>query len=135
MSSESLVDGVLVFAAYGFGMTIVLLALTVSMALARTSIVRFLRGAQPYISRVSGGLVALAGAYVAYYGWLATKLNRPGVIPSSNITDTVYGWSSSATQWIDRVGSVRIAVTVALLLAGTFVAVRVGRTRRDSVSR
>ncbi len=129
MTRDSLVDGTLVFAVYGLGMTIVLLALTVGMALARTSIVRFLRRAQPYIGRVAGGLVAVAGAYVAYYGWLEVRLGRTGEVPDSNVTDVVSGWSSDVTQWISDVGAVRIGVVVAVLLAGTIVGVRYGRTR------
>ena len=66
ISRESVVDGLVVFGLYGLGMTLVLVALTVAIALARTSIVRLLRRAQPYIGRVAGGLVALAGAYVAW---------------------------------------------------------------------
>ncbi len=129
ITADSWVDGVLVFAVYGLGMTVVLVALTVAMALARTSMLRLLRRAQPYIGRVSGGLVALAGAYVAYYGWLEVRLGRAGVVPDSGITDIVYGWSASATDWIGRVGSVRIGVAVAVLLAGTIVAVRTTRPR------
>ena len=134
MSDDSVVDGVLVFAVYGLGMATVLVALTVGIALARTSIVLWLRRAQPYIGRVAGGLVALAGAYVAYYGWLEVRLGRSGRVPDSNVTDVVAGWSSDATGWIDDVGSVRIGVAVAVLLAGVAVAVRYGRTRRDPAS-
>ena len=126
---DSLLDGVLVFAAYGLGMALVLLALTVAIALARTSLVRGLRRVQPYIGRVAGGLVALAGAYVAYYGWLEVRLGREGTVPDSNITDVVAGWSADARRWIDEVGSVRIGVAVAILLTGIVVAVRYGRTR------
>lgn len=126
---DSMLDGVLVFAAYGLGMAVVLLALTVAIALARTSIVRGLRRVQPYIGRVAGGLVALAGAYVAYYGWLEVRLGREGTVPDSNITDVVAGWSADATRWIDDIGSVRIGVVVAILLVGVVVAVRYGRTR------
>ena len=85
-SRDSYLDGVLVFAVYGLGMALVLLTLTVGIALARTSIVRGLRSVQPYIGRVAGGLVALAGAYVAYYGWLEVRMAREGAVPDSNIT-------------------------------------------------
>ena len=128
ISGDSLVGGLGVFAVYALGMTLVLLALTVAVALARTSIVRFLRRAQPYIGRVSGGLVALAGAYVAYYGWLEVRLGRTGAVSGSNITDTVYGWSTDVTQWISDVGSVRLAVVVVILLAGTLAAVLTTRS-------
>jgi cytochrome c-type biogenesis protein len=134
MTNDSVVDGIAVFAVYGLGMTLVLLALTVGIALARTSIVRSLRRVQPYIGRVAGGLVTLAGAYVAYYGWLEVRLGQTGRVPASGITDVVNGWSTSASNWIGDVGSVRIGVTVAILLAGVLAAVRYGRTRRDPPS-
>ncbi|HEX6419589.1 MAG TPA: cytochrome c biogenesis CcdA family protein [Acidimicrobiales bacterium] len=129
MANDSIVDGVLVFGAYGLGMTTVLVALTVGIALARTSLVRSLRRAQPYVGRVAGGLVALAGAYVAWYGWLEVRLGRTGRVPDSSITDVVAGWSSEATRWIDEVGAVRIGVAVAVLLAAVALAVRSGRPR------
>ena len=132
ISNDSLLGGLGVFAVYGLGMTLVLLALTVAVALARTSIVRFVRRAQPYIGRVSGGLVALAGAYVAYYGWLEVRLGRTGAATGSNVTDTVYGWSTDVTQWISDVGSVRIAVVVVILLAGTVAGVRATRSSGPS---
>jgi cytochrome c-type biogenesis protein len=128
-SRDSYLDGVLVFAVYGLGMALVLLALTVGIALARTSIVRSLRRVQPYIGRVAGGLVALAGAYVAYYGWHEVRVAREGVVPDAPITDVVAGWSADAREWIQEIGSVRIGVAVAILLAGVVVAVRYGRTR------
>jgi cytochrome c-type biogenesis protein len=132
ITRDSVLDGALVFAVYGLGMTLLLLGLTVGMALARTSIVRWLRRAQPYIGRVAGGLVALAGAYVAYYGWHSRGL-RQGQVPDSNVTDVVAGWSTDATRWIDDVGAVRIGVVVAVLLVAMTVAVRHVRSR-DSAS-
>lgn len=132
VSNDSLLGGLGVFAVYGLGMTLVLLALTVAVALARTSIVRFLRRAQQYVGRVSGGLVALAGAYVAYYGWLEVRLGRTGAATGSNVTDTVNDWSTDVTQWISDVGSVRIAVIVVILLAGTVVGVRATRSSGSS---
>jgi cytochrome c biogenesis protein CcdA len=131
INRESVADGLVVFGIYALGMALVLAALTVGIALARTSIVRFLRRAQPYIGRVSGGLVALAGAYVAYYGWLELRSNRSaaGDVPSSGVVDVVNGWSTDLTDWIDRTGSVRIAVGLAVALTVVVVAVWGVRSR------
>jgi cytochrome c-type biogenesis protein len=134
ISRESVVDGLIGFGLYALGMTLVLVALTVAIALARTSIVRLVRRAQPYISRVAGGLVALAGAYVAYWGWLELRLSRSeaGELPSSSITDRVVGWSDDLTRWVQDVGSVRIGVFVVVLLAAVAAAVWLGRPRRPA---
>jgi cytochrome c biogenesis protein CcdA len=130
MTRESVADGIVVFVIYALGMSLVLAGLTVAIALARTSLVRSLRRVQPYVGRVSGGLVALAGAYVAYYGWLELRLARAsgGVVPSSAITDVVTGWSYHLTEWVDRIGSVRITVAVAAVLA-LVLAAAYGRRR------
>jgi cytochrome c-type biogenesis protein len=135
INRESVADGLVVFGIYALGMTLVLTGLTVAMALARTSIVRFLRRAQPYIGRVTGGLVALAGAYVAYYGWLEVRVARSsgGVVPSSRITDVVTGWSYDVADWIDRTGSLRIAAGVGAALAAVGLAVY--GTRRQGARR
>jgi cytochrome c-type biogenesis protein len=135
INRESVADGLVVFGIYALGMTLVLVGLTVAMALARTSIVRFLRHAQPYIGRVAGGLVALAGAYVAYYGWLEVRMARAsdGAVPSSRITDVVTGWSYDVADWIERTGSLRIAAGVGVALAAVGIAVY--GTRRQGARR
>jgi cytochrome c biogenesis protein CcdA len=135
INRESVADGLVVFGIYALGMTLVLLGLTVAMALARTSIVRFLRRTQPYIGRVAGGLVALAGAYVAYYGWLELRVARAsgGTIPSSGITDVVTGWSYDVSDWVERMGSVKIAVGLGAALLAVVVAVY--GTRRQGARR
>jgi cytochrome c-type biogenesis protein len=133
---ESVADGLVVFGVYGLGMTLVLLALTVAIALARTSIVRFLRSSRAYIGRVSGGLVALAGAYVAYYGWLELHIDRgSGPLPESAVVDTVTGWSYDVQNWISDTGPVRIAVVLGAALTALVVGVRYGarRTTRQPV--
>jgi cytochrome c biogenesis protein CcdA len=137
ISRESVVDGLVVFAVYALGMSVVLMALTVAMALARTSLVRFLRRAQPHVNRVAGGLVALAGAYVAYYGWLELRTyGGAGAVPTSGATDTVTGWSYDITGWVSRTGAVRIATVLALGLAAVVVVSRrlPGRAPADAAA-
>jgi cytochrome c-type biogenesis protein len=119
MERESFVDGVVVFALYAAGMGLLLTALTVSMALARTSVLRFLRSAQPYVHSVSAALVTLAGIYVAYYGILELRTYRSSGprVPSAGVVDVVTGWSRDVAEAIRSIGSVEIAVIVAALLA------------------
>lgn len=115
---ESFVDGVVVFGIYAAGMALVLTALTVSMALARTSVLRLLRSAQPYIHSISAALVTLAGLYVAYFGVLELRTNRADgpQVPSSSVVDVVTGWSHDVADLVRSIGSVQIAVAVAALV-------------------
>src|SRR3546814_15976664 len=65
---ENLPSSIAVFVAYSLGMTLVLLTLTISMGMARRSIVRWLRSALPHIPRASGVLPIVARAYPAHSG-------------------------------------------------------------------
>jgi cytochrome c biogenesis protein CcdA len=60
---------VLAFAAYGIGMALVLMALAVAAALARGGLARWLRRLLPYLPRISGAFLLLAGGYLSYYWW------------------------------------------------------------------
>src|SRR5437667_5579269 len=52
------------FVAYGTGMTVVLMAISVLVALAREGVARAMRPLLPYLGRVSGALLTLAGGYL-----------------------------------------------------------------------
>ena len=121
IDDKSVADGVIAFACYAAGMALVLTTLTVTLALARTSVVRFLRWSQRYVNRVAGGLVAVAGAYVAWYGALELRTYRSsgGRVPSSSITQQVAALSADITDWINRVGAVPLALVLALVLGLT----------------
>lgn len=57
------------FVLYALGMGLVILALTLSMALFRGALVRWIRTALPYIQPASAVLLLLAGAFIVFY-WL-----------------------------------------------------------------
>jgi hypothetical protein len=118
MDNQSVADGVVAFAMYAVGMALVLSTLTVTLALARTSVVEFLRWSQRYIDQVAGVLVALAGAYVAWYGLyeLRTFESTGGDVPSSGIVGGVTGLSADISAWINDIGAVPLAVVLGLIL-------------------
>jgi cytochrome c-type biogenesis protein len=122
----NLLSSLATFAAFSAGMAIVLLALTVSMGLARQSLLRTIRRALPHVSRAAGVLLVLAGAYVAYYGWYELRVQR-GDLSGGGVVDVVTGWSDSLSRWIvDDVGAVRLGWLLAVALG----AVRRGGQRR-----
>jgi cytochrome c biogenesis protein CcdA len=93
--SANLVSGVAVFVAYALGMGIVVTALTVSVALAKASMVGRLRQAMPYVSRGSGYLLIVAGAYVAWYGWFEIR-----VLNGGDGSDPVVDRALDIQQWL-----------------------------------
>jgi cytochrome c-type biogenesis protein len=67
--TSNLVSRILTFVLYGAGMGLVITVLTVGVALARSGVVTRFRSFVPHMNRIAGGLMVIAGAYVAYYGW------------------------------------------------------------------
>jgi len=74
--SSSLLGGASVFFTYALGMGVVISILTVALALAKNSVVDRFRRLLPIINRISGALLIVAGAYVAYYGWYEIRILR-----------------------------------------------------------
>jgi cytochrome c biogenesis protein CcdA len=132
--SGDLVSGVVVFLAYGAGMGAVVTALTVGAALARNGLVGRLRAILPHISRVSGGFLVVAGAYVAWYGWFEIRVFRGG-----DARDPVIGRALEVQGWLqDRVVPddpvAMLAWLVTALVVVTLVAKRRSRRRSTVVS-
>jgi cytochrome c-type biogenesis protein len=118
---SNLLSSLAVFVAYALGMTLVLLAITVSLGMARQGVVRWLRKALPHVNRVSGLLMIVAGAYLAHYGWYEKRV-RDGHLGRSAVVDRVTGWSDSVQRWINDMGPSRVGLLLALGLLFVLVA-------------
>lgn len=129
----SLASGLAAFVAYALGMGLVLMVLTVAVALARETLVARLRGVLRHVGRISGGLLVVAGLYVAYYGYYEIQIDRGGPVATGPV-DLVTGWSGRISTWVDSVGAGRLAVaalvTLVLLVAASAAATRRRRRRR-----
>ena len=109
--------GVGLFVAYAAGMGLTVAVAAVTVALAREGLLRRVRRAAPLLSRLGGGLLVTAGAYVAWYGWYEVRILR-GAIAGDPIVDaatTVQRWAANG---LDRAGAGVLAAVLALLLAG-----------------
>ncbi|MDQ7851069.1 MAG: cytochrome c biogenesis protein CcdA [Armatimonadota bacterium] len=67
LAAGGVLDGVLVFAAYGLGMGAVLLALSLAVATGKSVIIRGLRGLMPHVRTLGAVGLVLAGTYLIYY--------------------------------------------------------------------
>lgn len=127
---EGFVSSVASFVAFASGMALVLLALTVSLALARSSVVNHLRAAMRYVNPVSGALLIVAGLYTIWY-WLDAELTDAGNTPGP--IRWVEERSADLTQWVSDTGGLRVGLVLAILvaLAGIYVLARPsgGRTQ------
>lgn len=124
----NVLSGLAVFVAYGLGMTLVLLVLTVAIALARQSLVRGLRRALPYVNRAAGALLVVAGAYVAWYGVVEV---RNGAGNTSTPVRLVTGWSADLSNWVDRVGATHLGLILGLAVTLCVLAALIRADQRD----
>jgi cytochrome c biogenesis protein CcdA len=127
---ENLASSLAGFIAYALGMTLVLLVLTVSLGMARQGVVRRLRQALPYINRVSGALLVVAGLYLAHFGWYERRVLAGDGGSGSSTVDVVTGWSGDISEWVTDVGSTRLGLLLALGLAAVLTATFGLRARR-----
>lgn len=67
LTTGDLVRGLLPFAGYSGGMALVVVGLTLATALLKGALVQRVRGALPYVNRLSGLLLIGAGAYIVYF--------------------------------------------------------------------
>ncbi|MBA2281625.1 MAG: cytochrome c biogenesis CcdA family protein [Actinomycetota bacterium] len=125
ITRTSLLSGVAVFVAYAAGFTVLLTSLTIAVALGRRTFVGSIRRALPWIQRISGALVALAGAYVAWYGYYEAR--RFG--DDDALVEGVTGWSSDVARWISDAGPTTLGLVLALVIAAAAVFVASARSR------
>ncbi|MEO3742183.1 cytochrome c biogenesis protein CcdA [Plantactinospora sp. B5E13] len=129
----SLAAGVGLFVAYAAGMALVVGLAALAVALARVSLVRGLRRAAPVVGRVAGGLLVLAGGYVAWYGWYEIRVFRGDLDGDGDpLVEAATAVQSRVAGWLDGLGPGPVVVAVAVLLlaaTATGAALRLRRRR------
>ncbi len=125
--SGSLLSGVGLFLAYAAGMGLVVGTIAVATALAWGTLVRHIRRVGAWVPRVGGLLLAVAGAYVAYYGWWELR-----VLAGGGTTDPVIDTAERVQQWL--AGAVAAPGPLGWLVAGAvLVAAALATTLRTRI--
>lgn len=98
--------GVLVYLAYAAGFALLVGALAVSTALAGSALLDRMRRILPYVNRISGALLLMVGAYVAYYGSYEVRLFHaaadpadPVIAAAGRIQGVLAGWVHQHGAW------------------------------------
>jgi cytochrome c-type biogenesis protein len=110
-----------VFVAYGTGMALVLMALAVLIALAREGAVRAVRPLLPYLGRISGALLVVAGGYLTYY-WARLRFGDTATVADDPVVRFGVRFSGDVRTLAEGRGSMIVAVAagfVALALLGS----------------
>jgi len=107
------------FVAYALGMGTVVLVLALAVATARTSVVGAMRRIGAVISRGSGALLVVAGAYIAWYGWFEIRV-LAGSATSDPVIDAAIRVQGAVSRWVAGLGPgglIGLAVAAVGLLA------------------
>jgi cytochrome c biogenesis protein CcdA len=119
------------FLAYGAGMAVVLMALSVLVALAREGAARAVRPLLPFMSRIAGLLLLAAGGYLFYY-WARLRFGDTATVADDPVVSFGVRFSGQARSFADGNGSLIVggAAVIVALAAG----VSVWQRRRRAVS-
>jgi cytochrome c biogenesis protein CcdA len=118
--------GFAAFIAYGLGMSLVLVGITVALALGKDTLVRKLRGTAPYINKISGVVMILAGGFIVWY-WATILRSGAGALGDNGLVRFVDRLSATLTTLIGE-----HPLTAALaVLAVILIPIALFRARRQ----
>ena len=125
-SRNGVLSGVFSVVMYGAGMAVFVMALTTSLAFAKTALVRAGRGIMSVVSHVSSGLILVTGVYLTWYWYVAIteRTDQGGVL------QTFGNWQTTIVNNLSDIGAVPITVTSGLVIVAAALI-----TRRRSTNR
>ena len=120
IDTDGFLAGLVAIALYGVAMSLLVSALTVSIALARSGLLRVLRTGMRYVEVASSIVMILSGSYLAWY-WFNDIREKY----DDDLTGRVIGWQERLSQWIDgnrtSVAVIAGLVVVVAAVGGTVV--------------
>lgn len=121
---EGYAAGIANVAAYGAGMALVVTALTVSLSVANTGLMKWLRSGMQYVEMLSGAFVLIAGAYLLWYFW---KVDVQG--ETDPITEAVQRWQNDIQVFLNDHWQ-PVATVMLLVIVAAVAATLIGRRHR-----
>jgi len=119
-STGNAFDSFVLFLAYGLGMGLVLTVLTLAVAFAKQGLVHAMRRFLPYVTRVSGILLLVAGIYVVYYGYWEIQINNGNLDAA---TPPLQSWQGTIQTWINDFGTGRLGIIFGFVIAAAVAGV------------
>ena len=113
------VSGVLSILLYGLGMAMLVTALTVSLAFAKTGIVVVIKNRLNLIQRLGAILVTLTGIYLVFYWYAAISETR-----SASFVTKIERWQTKVASFLQQQGAVRMAVVLTVVVIAAILASR-----------
>jgi cytochrome c biogenesis protein CcdA len=123
-------SGVANIVAYGAGMSLLVTALTVTLAVANAGLLRVLRRGMEYVDLVAGAFVLLSGVYLLWYFWKVDVQEK-----GDPISDAVARYQSDIFTFLDAnwrgVAIVLVAIVAAAIVYTAAGARRARPTRSE----
>jgi cytochrome c-type biogenesis protein len=120
---RSFFGGIATYIVYAAGMGTIILALSVSAALAHDSLAGMLRNASKYAPRLAGVLLTLSGSYAVWYGRYELSV-YDGNRSSDSIVDAGTNLQTRFVLFTQSVGASRIALAIVGVTALAFLGFR-----------
>ncbi len=121
---EGYAAGIANVVAYGLGMALVVTALTVTLSVANTGLLKALRSGMQYVEMVAGAFVLLAGAYLLWYFWKVDIREE-----DDPITGAVERWQNEIQVFLNEHWQ-PVAAVLVLIVVAAVVATVLGRRHR-----
>ena len=110
------VSGVFSILLYGLGMAMLVTALTVSLAFAKTGLVTVIKSRLNIIQRLGAFFVTLTGVYLVFYWWAAISETR-----STKFVARIERWQSRVASFLQQQGAFRLAIVLSIIVATAIV--------------
>ena len=110
------VSGVFSILLYGLGMAMLVTALTVSLAFAKTGLVTVIKSRLNIIQRLGAFFVTLTGVYLMFYWWAAISETR-----STKLVARIERWQTRVASFLQQQGAFRLAIVLSIIVATAIV--------------
>ncbi len=111
---RSALGGVVTYVTYALGMGVVILALSVSAAIAHDSLVGSLRSLSRWAPRLAGVLLAISGGYAVWYGRHELRVYS-GDLSEDRLVEFGLDFQTRFIVFTESIGAVRIATFVVVI--------------------
>lgn len=110
------VSGVLSILLYGLGMAMLVTALTVSLAFAKTGLVTVIKNKLHIVQRLGAFFVTLTGIYLVLYWYAAISETR-----STKFVARIERWQTRVASFLQQQGAIRLAIVLSIIVATAIV--------------
>jgi cytochrome c-type biogenesis protein len=128
VAGGSFLQSLSVFAAYGAGMALVVMVLTLGLAVGRDRVLRAIRPLAAHLGKISGWILLLAGGFIVWY-WVTVLSSGATALTGNPVARTFEQVASYAANLVADHLVLSIAVLVGLGIAA-WVAIR-GRSTNE----